>query len=61
MEKFDYLCEDTHGLQRLNGITILKQSWHGGALARKLRFNVDIQLRRIVELTLNLARKREES
>ena len=49
-----------HGLQRLNGIT-MPNNRGMVALARKLGFNVDIQLEEgIVGLTLSLA-QREES
>ncbi|XPE23299.1 GNAT family N-acetyltransferase [Shigella sonnei] len=48
-----------HGLQRLNGIT-MPNNRRMVALARKLGFNVDIQLEEgIVGLTLNLAQREE--
>ena len=59
MEKLITYTRD-HGLQRLNGIT-MPNNRGMVALARKLGFNVDIQLEEgIVGLTLNLA-QREES
>ena len=59
MEKLITYTRD-HGLQRLNGIT-MPNNRGMVALARKLGFNVDIQLEEgIVGLTLSLA-QREES
>lgn len=60
MEKLITYTRD-HGLQRLNGITGCQTIVSMVALARKLGFNVDIQLEEgIAWPTLNLA-QREES
>lgn len=58
MEKLITYTRD-YGLQRLNGIT-MPNNCGMVALARKLGFNVDIQLEEgIVGLTLNFAQREE--